>query len=488
MRFKLLHSIKVRITVIVLSILVLVMTILLVSNYFFAENYYVNRKSSRIQKVYQDMGGILYRDGKQALITAAGRYGEDHNLQIVIADSNFQCLYDNRSQFTGGSFDNAWVNYKEDRELFSAGAKPHIIRGSGKNDKVVLYGILEEPENLYYVAIRASVRAIRADMQGINSLMFYLSAAALAIGGVITYFSVRKITGPIEEIDQAAQRVSELDFSGRATEGLSCDELGRLAKNINCMSKNLEGTINELKKANEILAMDNQYKERLNEERKEFIANISHELKTPLAVMEGYAEMLRNNVEGIDKNYYCDVILDETKQMETLVKKLLDLSSLEKDIANIMLRRLDASDFVRKIIKKSEPLFREKEINCCIICDKTYIVMADAFYLERALMNYITNGVSHTGVKGTISVTLEEGEEGIRIAVYNEGPGIEEGKLEHIWESFYRLEPARTRREEGCVGLGLYIVSRIMQGLGGRYGVRNMERGVEFWIELDKAQ
>lgn len=480
------QSIKVKITIIVLSILLCVMSIQLLANFIFAEKYYINRKSRMIKNAYQELSQTNPGEEGVNLLEIINQYEEVNNLKFILIDGNHNVLFDSKRVKNKLEYKKT-LSYFEDREKsYKIDADIHIVKQKNGNDLLSLYGIIMAEDTQYYITIYTSVKAIRLDMQDINLFIFYIVIVALVAGGFITYFTVGRITRPIEEIDETAQRVSLLDFSKRATEGLSRDELGRLALNINYMSDNLERTIQELKEANKQLELDNQYKEKINQERKTFVANVSHELKTPLAVLSGYAEMLKSDISGIDKNYYYDVILQETNYMTNLVKQLLELSALEQGILSLKPEPIEINQFIKELINRSEVLFK----HCPRIIQLKYtspcVILGHPFYLEQVIMNYITNAISHSEENTIIQISIKEEAEMVEISVSNQGEIISQEDSEHIWESFYQTDKARTRSEEKRIGLGLYIVKQIITVLNGEYGFENQVDGVRFWIKLKK--
>jgi signal transduction histidine kinase len=220
--------------------------------------------------------------------------------------------------------------------------------------------------------------------------------------------------------------------------------------------------------------------------RREFLSNVTHELKTPIALIQGYAEGLKENVNEDEesRNSYCDVIIDEASKMNEMVKKLLNLNELENgaDILNPV--EFDLSELIRNYLVKTDVLVEQNGIKVINNCTEPCVVLADEFMTEEVLANYFTNAVNHSKYDKKIEIKAARLMNGnVRISVVNSGDPIPEDSLPHIWEKFYKVDKARTR-EYGGSGVGLSIVKAIMEAMDKPYGVINYENAVEFYFEL----
>ena len=278
-----------------------------------------------------------------------------------------------------------------------------------------------------------------------------------------------------------------LDFDVKYREHAR-NEIDLLGENINKLSASLEQSIGELKTANNELQKDIEKKERIDEMRKEFLANVSHELKTPIALIQGYAEGL---MEGISddpesRSFYCEVIMDEAAKMNNMVKKLLTLNQLEFGNDVVSMERFDVAALLDNYLQSAGILLRQKGIQARMEGPSPMYVWADEFKVEEVFANYFTNAVNHCQASREIVISLEEREGTVRVSVFNTGEAIPREALSHLWEKFYKVDKARTR-EYGGSGVGLSIVKAIMESLNQKYGVENREDGVVFWFELDSA-
>ncbi len=292
------------------------------------------------------------------------------------------------------------------------------------------------------------------------------------------------------ELKNISEQMTKLNFETKY-ESRGQNEIDLLGRHINELSSTLERTISELKTANNELQRDIEKKEQIDEMRKEFLSNVSHELKTPLALIQGYAEGL---VEGINdddiesRNFYCEVIIDEAGKMNTMVKKLLDLNQLEfgKDV--VTMERFDITALIRNFITSAEILISQNEVKVRLEEPEPIYVWADEFKTEEIIRNFFSNAMNHVSGDRIIEIKYQlieqESANKVRIRVFNTGEPIPEESLAHIWEKFYKVDKARTR-EYGGSGVGLSIVKAIMESMNQRYGVINYTNGVEFWFELE---
>ena len=226
--------------------------------------------------------------------------------------------------------------------------------------------------------------------------------------------------------------------------------------------------------------------------RTEFLAGISHELKTPIALIQGYAEGLKDNIsEDIEeRQFYCDVIIDEASKMNGMVKKLIVLNHMEYEKNTFQIERIHLSELLYNYLENSKMFLEQSRITLEYAIPQDIYVWGDEFKIEEVVDNYFTNAVHHVkedrqGNK-IIRINLQAMADSIRVTVFNTGDLIPEELKSRVWEKFYKIDKARTR-EYGGTGIGLSIVKAILDSAGQKYGVENEKDGVTFWFELEKA-
>ena len=226
----------------------------------------------------------------------------------------------------------------------------------------------------------------------------------------------------------------------------------------------------------------------LLESQREFVANISHELKTPLAVVSSQVEMLEIAGDKIDRTYYYSSIHEELDKMSRMVGELLDFSMLDNQMSAMEMSRVNVSEMVEYLLLRYDAVFRKNEIKIEQNVEKKCLVYGNRMYLERAANNYLMNAFQHTEQGKCIRVTLKKVKKLIRLEVYNDGELIKEDQIEHIWDSFYttsqKKTPVTSENNVRNVGLGLFVVRKIVTKHKGTCGVSNQENGVLFWIQI----
>lgn len=318
-----------------------------------------------------------------------------------------------------------------------------------------------------------------------NKFLAYVGIIALVCGSIIMYFTTKRIISPILKLANLSERMSQLDFDAKYT-GDAQDEIGILGHSMNTLSDKLKDTIGELKSANNELQADIEQKIRIDELRKDFIANVSHELKTPIALIQGYAEGLTEGMgeDPESRDYYCEVIMDEADKMNKMVKQLLTLTALEFGNDAPVFDRFDLVELIQGIITSSGILIQQRGADLQFENPGPIYVWADEFKIEEVITNYLNNALNHLDGDKRIIIRTEKTESTVRVSVFNTGHQIPDEDIGNLWIKFFKVDKARTR-EYGGSGIGLSIVKAIMDAHHQECGVHNEQDGVEFWFTLD---
>ncbi|MCM1494334.1 MAG: ATP-binding protein [Bacteroides sp.] len=369
---------------------------------------------------------------------------------------------------------------------YLAEEKPYIIE-IHQDDRMDTgyYDLIGYLSNGYMIVIRTSRDAVNNSAIFTNRIFLYFSLSILFLAAIVIFCISRYFTKPIHDMAIVARRMSNLDFDARIQVN-SKDEVGELGDSMNRLSTKLESAISELKTANNELQHDIENKNQIDEMRKEFLSHVSHELKTPIALIQGYAEGLKESIhdDPESREFYCDVIMDEANKMNNMVKKLLSLNELEFGSGQVQVSRFDIVELIRNICNTSDILLEEKNAVLEIQAEHPLYVWADEFLIEEAATNYLTNAMHYVSLQGKIIVRFIPLDKELQIVVFNTGSQIPEEEMQKLWIKFYKVDKARTR-EYGGSGIGLSIVAAAMEAHGKGYGVRNVPEGVEFYFNLD---
>ncbi len=457
------------------------------------EKYYINNKVEAITSAYKSVndamnsGDILSDSFNIELMRICERY----NIDVIVADENSnvvkssspdyfylqQKLWGNMLGFTD---DNGKTIILIEKNKYMLQIDTDERTGT---DYMEMFGFLD---NGNVFMIRSALEGIKDSVRISNNFMTYVAFGILIIGSVLSYFLARRITKPISKLTEISNQMKALDFDAKYT-SKHRNELDLLGENINELSETLEKTISELKTANLELKKDIESKEKIDKMRSEFLSNVSHELKTPIALIQGYAEGLQDGIVDDDpdsRKYYCDVIVDEAGKMNKMVKQLMTLNELEFGKNTINMERFDIVTVIQNYLKSADILARQKNVTVQMQDLGPVYVWADEFKTWEVLQNYYSNAINHIGGDRIIKISLTKGDGVVRVSVFNTGDPIPGESLDHIWEKFYKVDKARTR-EYGGSGVGLSIVKAIMDSMDRKYGVINHEDGVEFWFELE---
>ena len=376
--------------------------------------------------------------------------------------------------------------HTDDMEVLYSNDQYQLLR---KNDTrldseyLVLVGVLENGD---MILMRTAVESIRESAAISNRFLLFAGAAAIISSLLVAFFTTRHITKPLQQLTDISKRMVDLDFNAKYKSNRSNSyEVEELGNHINRLSENLERTISELKTANVELQDDIEKKIQIDEMRKEFLSNVSHELKTPLALIQGYAEGLQEciNDDAESREFYCDVIIDEADKMNRMVKKLLTLNQLEFGNDQVVMERFNMTELITGGANSTKILREQKNIRLELENPEEAWVWGDEFKVEEVITNYMSNAINHADGEKVIRVFYTCSEDKLRVSVFNTGQPIPEEDLDKIWVKFYKVDKARTR-EYGGSGIGLSIVKAIMDSLHQQCGVINHEDGVEFWMEL----
>lgn len=352
------------------------------------------------------------------------------------------------------------------------------------DDYIELWGTLD---NGNFILIRTPIQGIKDNVHISNTFITYIGIGTLIIGIIAAFVLSSYISRPIKQLSNIAERMSELDFDIKY-DGKDKGEIGLLGKSMNNMSQKLEENISQLKAANLELQRDIDKKEKLEKMRTDFLSNVSHELKTPIALIQGYAEGLKEGItddpESMD--FYCSVIIDEAAKMNNMVKRLLTLNQIEFGEDELVMERFDINELVKSVVNANELRATQKNLSITYdILDTPLYVWADEYKVEEVVTNYLSNAINHCCNENIIKIKVGQiDKDNVRVSVFNTGNNIPEADIEHIWEKFYKVDKARTR-EYGGNGIGLSIVKAIVESMGKTCGVNNLSDGVEFWFDLD---
>lgn len=485
------YSLRRHFGIIFISLITGTILMCLLLNTTLLEKYYINNKINALIGAYNSInaasnaGDITTEDYDIELQKICGKY----NINVLVADSDSEMIKTSMpdSEFAIKQLLHNIIIGVDPKDVLREGDnyKMQIVTDARtKTEYIEMWGMLD---NSSLFMLRSALEGIRESVSISNHFLAYVGVLAIGVSALLILWLSNRITKPILELADISERMKHLDFNAKYT-GSDRTEIAVLGHNINELSETLETTISELKTANNELLKDIERKEQIDEMRKDFLSNVTHELKTPIALIQGYAEGLQEgiNEDAESREFYCGVIIDEASKMNTMVKRLLTLNQLEFGNEIVNMERFDITALIRNYVASAEILIKQKGVSIRMEDYDAIYVWGDEFRVEEVFMNYFTNAINYARGEKIIDIRIREEDKRVKVSVFNTGSPIPEESLEHIWEKFYKVDKARTR-EYGGNGIGLSIVKVIMESMNQEYGVTNYDNGVEFWFTLDNC-
>ena len=292
----------------------------------------------------------------------------------------------------------------------------------------------------FYFLMRISIEGIRDSVRISNEFIKYICVFGVIFGSIVIWYVSRRVTQPLNRLTELSKRMADLDFDAKYT-GTVKNEIGQLGEHFNRMSENLEKAYSQLLTANNELQKDIEHKEQIDEMRKEFLSNVSHELKTPIALIQGYAEGLQEciNDDPESREFYCEVIMDEAGKMNGLVQKLLTLNQLEFGNDQVVMERFDLAVLLHNKIQSVSILAQQKDADISYEGEESIPVWGDEFKVEEIITNYLSNALNHIGGERRILVSAKHRDGRIRVTVFNTGEQIPQDDIGRIWDKFLSL-------------------------------------------------
>jgi len=340
-----------------------------------------------------------------------------------------------------------------------------------------------EGTDLVILAV-TSLQSVDEVIGNLNQYYIILFVFTMIIVIIVAIIFSKTLSKPLVKMSTIANQIANQNFSEKYIVK-SKDELGQMGEALNKISTNLEQKITELVHANEKLAQDYELQVKLKEKEKEFVANVSHELKTPLTVINGYIKGIKNGVYEQNDLKYCDVILDEVDRMTEMVQEMLDISRLESPIYQLTESTFDIWHTFLKVYDKFKAMADEKGLQVLFEIEEEAYVNGDIKRIEQVITNLFINAVKYTPKHNRINIKIVylESLNKYMFKIENENIFIPYDEIEQIWDPFYRVEKSRSK-EFGGSGLGLAIVKQILERHNSSFGVNNTENGVEFYFDL----
>lgn len=486
-------SVRVRLFVTFCIFVMFLVFCLIAINRLVLENFYMYSKTRTIKEVYQKINEYYNNPSlDNTLESELKKVAYRNNFDILIkADTDLIVFSTNRDFLENIDKITSILNVQQQvkgPDVIYTDENMQIRKVTDTNNLnyILLTGKLVNGYSLY---IRIPIAPIEESVKISNEALILIGFLTIIVASFAISFITRKFTKPILELSEITNQMAKLDFSKKYRITDFDDEINELGRNINTMSDKLESTIKQLRENNKELEKDIEEKSKIDEMRKQFISDVSHELKTPIALIQGYAEGLVENVNNDEESrkFYAEVILDESNKMDQLVKQLLELMKLEYGKREFNDKKFDLNELIKEVIRKCHVMLEENGIEVIFRREEPTYVFADDFFIDQIVTNYFTNAIKNAETingKKQIEIRIEQKENKARVFVFNTGKNIDQDDLDRVWGRFYKVDSSRNR-ENGGSGIGLSIVKAIQTNYQNGYGVENKENGVEFYFDIN---
>ena len=470
-----------------ISIVLIIFTLIIINNVVL-ETFYLYSKTTTAIHISEAINSYYNGIYTYSINDKLREQERTNNIDILILDDSFNVVYcSNQEIIDSVNILNSVYNIRSNLVYSQNNILVQRVEESKNNQYLLLRADLD---NGYINYIKIQVQPIKETVRISNDLLLIIGVLMIIIAAVIASIIANKFTRPILQLNSITKRMANLDFSQRYRISDTEDEINMLGRNINEMSDKLELTIGRLRSNNTKLEQNIEEKSKIDEMRKQFISDVSHELKTPIALIQGYAEGLIENVNSDEESrkFYAEVILDESNKMDEMVKRLLELMKLEYQERKFNDTEFDLIELIKEELRRNTVVIKENNIKVEFDEKKKIKVFADQEYIEQVVNNYLSNAMKHAEEKNgekKIIIRTENKKDKVRLYVYNTGENIPKENINKIWGRFYKVDSSRNRNQGGT-GIGLALVKAIMNNYNNEYGVRNLENGVEFYCDINK--
>ena len=462
-------------------------------------NFYIHEQCRMLDEVYarlldEDIPALCETENRIKGMAAEDEWEEttdsllepyeNNNLRFRIRDEEFKLLYaTNKSAQTGvNTLDQEQTQRRIAQYEQNAKAKYENRETGGR---VVLRGICVQGDALFYILITQSSFVINRSTAYARSVLFLVIIAFLVFGTVCVHMVAKGIGRPVANAARVARKIADKDFSEKVSETTKYHELNELGESINEMSNQIQSYVRDLETYNRLLQEDNQRRAELEQHRKRFVNNVSHELKTPLAIISGQMELLSMAQDAQKRQQYCDSAMEEVGKMNEMISSMLQTFSVEEGIEELPMERTELGEVAERALQDFMPLFEKKKAKAELARTPDCFVNGNPESLRRAVNNFLMNAYRYAPEGGHVQVSVGQNGKYVILSVYNDGEQIAEKDVSRIWDSFYKGDLI-DGKNGGGTGLGLYIVKSIVSQHGGVCGVENREHRVEFWFGIPR--
>ncbi|MCB2288944.1 HAMP domain-containing histidine kinase [Clostridium sp. CS001] len=453
-----------------IALVVIMLVMLWIFQIVFLEKFYTGIKISEVKNKGYSIINKLEAEENIDLETTLESFVNETNSSVEFLDSNGETLYNVASNSSNSQMPMSMNNSRSDAINDIVSEKEVILSlvHPKFHNTFILIGLPLKMQNEFKggLLISLPLAPVNDTASILKVQLFYITLILLFTALIFAYFLSRSFTRPILEITKVSEEMASGNFSVKI-KSKNRDEIGRLASTINYMGEELS---------------------KIEQLRRDLIANVSHELRTPLSLIRGYAETIRDVTGDFPekREKQLGIIIEESERLGLIVNDILDLSQIQAGYVNLNKTQFNINILLKRVIKKFEILSEKNGVDIDLETHGDVIVEADEIRIEQVMYNLVNNAFNHTERSGHIVIKAIENEESIRIEVADTGIGISEEDLNHIWDRFYKADKIENLKATGT-GIGLTIVKTILESQNFKYGVESTKGiGTMFWLEIKK--
>ncbi|MEE1003048.1 MAG: HAMP domain-containing sensor histidine kinase [Acutalibacteraceae bacterium] len=445
-----------------------------------SKDLYISNQKSLMSSVVKELNNIDFDKEIENINEFLDKYYEQ-TYELYICDEDITPVFSTKrmvdtAEIIKRLFIDEIDEYKENN------SPVFFEKSDDRYERIVLKTKVNNHGKIYYIFIEESLRTSDAVVDFTNSFLVKLIVIFIIVSGIVVFILINRTTRSLRTLSDVAAKISEGDYSVRYNGKITNDEVGVLASNLNFMANTIAENVNDLKNYNFLLKEDNSRMSEYESMRKRVLTNVTHELKTPLAIISSQIEMMTVTKSDEKKKYYYESAMDEIDKMSKLISRLLNFSAGEKVIFENEKTEINLGEYIKNLCDKSITVIKSKNVKFKEMLEDCKII-ASLEHIEHIFNNYLMNAIQYGAEGGLIEVCVKKQKDYCRLSVFNEGSSIDESESEKIWTDFYRVQTG-IAQDSKKVGIGLFIVKEISLINHDRCGFINRQGGVEFWYDF----
>lgn len=468
------NKLTLKLIVLIIASITLIAAIMAPIYFYLQPKMYIKQEIGYVNKFTEDLKSV-----EPFTNNALDRFvsNSPYSYRIYVFDENYVPFYSsydfgNNQKFLANLFGNKMDKFSENSQAYYS--------DTNNEPAVRIYTTIEVNGETYYIHVKDSLSGVSLVFDFSNKILSYVVIGYIIVCSVILYLAISPSVKSARKVTKVAKSISENNLSVRYEGAIRNDEIGELALSINKMADTIQENINNLENYNFILREDNLYMKEYEETRRMLLCNITHDLKTPLAVISSQVEMIAACDEQEKKDYYYRSAMEEISKMSKMLSDVLQMTIAEHNIVTKKADNIDVSEFITELCKSYDAYIKSQNLKLKTDIAKNLKLTTIKEYIEFVFRNYLSNAVQNAEKNTEITVALREIGSVLRLSVENIGKNIPDDMKDKIWTNAFTTSP----EGKNNTGLGLFIVKEISLIEHTDCGFENLKNGVRFWFDF----